>query len=92
MSIVLLGGHDRMKGDYEKMAKQLGHKVKVFTQMKPKIEKNIGNPDCIIMFTDVICHKIVNAGIRISKSKNIPLIRCHNSSMNSFMSSVEQLS
>ncbi|MFZ5945913.1 MAG: DUF2325 domain-containing protein [Bacillota bacterium] len=91
MSIVLLGGHDRMKREYEKMGEKLGHKVKVYTQMTPKMEKNIGCPDCILVFTDVISHKIVYAALKVSKSKKIPLLRSHNSSMNGFISLITQL-
>jgi hypothetical protein len=31
MSIVLVGGHDRMHREYEEIGKACGHRVKVFT-------------------------------------------------------------
>ena len=43
MSIVIVGGHDRMVGQYKKICKSYKCKCKVFTQMEADFGKKIGN-------------------------------------------------
>ena len=45
MSIVLVGGHDRMHSEYMGICSKRGHHVKVYTQMPAKFGKVIGTPD-----------------------------------------------
>ena len=42
MSIVIVGGHDRMVGQYKKICKSYKCKCKVFTQMEADFGKKIG--------------------------------------------------
>jgi len=91
MSIVVIGGHDRMKKKYQEVGSQFGCKVKVFTYDTPKLEKNIGSPDYVIMFTDVVSHKLINVALKICKKNQVPNVRLHNSSLNSIKSAFEQL-
>ena len=43
MSIVIVGGHDRMVGQYKKICKSYKCKCKVFTQMEADFGKKIGS-------------------------------------------------
>lgn len=81
MSVVIIGGHERMERIYKDTGKKHGCKVKVFTKMKGDLMKRIGTPDYIVMFTDVVSHKLVNTTMKIAKKKNIPKLRLHNSSL-----------
>ncbi|SKC81236.1 DUF2325 domain-containing protein [Maledivibacter halophilus] len=81
MSVVIIGGHERMERIYKDAGKKHGCRVKVFTKMKGDLMKRIGNPDYIVTFTDVVSHKLVNTTMKISKKKNIPNLRLHNSSL-----------
>ena len=45
MSIVIVGGHDRMVGQYKKICKSYKCKCKVFTQMEADFGKKIGLSD-----------------------------------------------
>ena len=47
MSIVIVGGHDRMVGQYKKICKSYKCKCKVFTQMEADFSKKIGCPDLL---------------------------------------------
>ena len=67
MSVVIIGGHDRMVCQYKKICKQYNCKAKVFTQMSANLSKQIGSPDLIVLFTNTVSHKMV---------------RCHTSSKN----------
>ena len=91
MSIVLVGGHDRMHAEYKRKGKQFGHEVRVYTQMPARFEKMIGSPDGIVVFTATSSHKMVKTALGYAKKKNIPVIRCHNSSSVSLESSIVQL-
>lgn len=59
MSVVIVGGHDRMVCQYKKICKEHNCKAKVFTQMPAKLGNQIGSPDLIILFTNTVSHKMV---------------------------------
>lgn len=80
MSIVLVGGHDRMHDEYKGICAKHGYQVKVYTQMPARFDKMIGNPDGIVLFTGTASHKMVYTAVKEAKRKNIPVMRCHNSS------------
>jgi len=91
MSIVLVGGLDRLHAEYKRKAKQFGHQVKVYTQMPTRFAKMIGTPDGIVVFTATSSHQMVKTALEHARKNNIPVIRCHNSSTNSFQQSIAQL-
>lgn len=91
MSIVLVGGHDKMHEEYKGICSRRGHRVKVYTQMPAKFEKLIGNPDGIVLFTATVSHKMVNIAVKEAKRKNIPVLRCHSSSASSLNGALQQL-
>ena len=51
MSVVIVGGHDRMVAQYKKICKSYKCKVKVFTHMGADFNKQIGCPDLLVLFT-----------------------------------------
>ena len=59
MSIVIVGGHDRMHCRYKEICKKFGCKCKVFTQCPADFKNQIGNPDIVIVFTGTVAHKMV---------------------------------
>ncbi len=50
MSIVLVGGHDRMHRQYKLLSKEHGHKIKIMTQMKTELTKRIGNRMVLLFY------------------------------------------
>jgi hypothetical protein len=91
MSIVVVGGHDRMHNEYKDIGSRYGHKVKVYTQMPASFNKVIGNPDVILLLTNTVSHKMVRTALKEAKRKNIPVVRCHNSSAIAMEGSVKEL-
>ena len=63
MSVVIIGGHDRMVCQYKKVCKQFNCKAKVFTQMSGSLGKQIGSPDLIVLFTNTVSHKMVKCAV-----------------------------
>ena len=47
MSIVVIGGNERMESCYKSIAKSFGYKSKIYTKMCRKMSNSIGTPDAI---------------------------------------------
>ncbi|CUX46712.1 DUF2325 domain-containing protein [Clostridium sp. C105KSO13] len=80
MSVVIIGGHDRMVCQYKKLCKQYRCKAKVFTQMSASLGKQIGSPDVIILFTNTVSHKMVRCAVEEAGRCNAEVLRSHTSS------------
>ena len=80
MSVVIVGGHDRMVCQYMKICKNYKCKAKVFTQMPAKLSSQIGSPDLIILFTNTVSHKMVKCAVADAERSKAELERTHSSS------------
>lgn len=80
MSIVIVGGHDRMVCRYKKICKEYHCKAKVFTQMSGNLKNMIGSPDLLILFTNTVSHKMVRCAVEEAEKCNADIVRCHTSS------------
>lgn len=92
MSIVIVGGHDRMVCQYKKICKSFNHKAKVFTHMSADLNKQIGTPDMFVVFTNTVSHKLVKCAMDEAKRTNAQVIRCHTSSKAALTEILENLS
>ena len=90
MSVVVVGGNDRMVSLYKTICREYKCRAKVFTQMPSEFEKQIGNPDLMVVFTDTVSHKMVRSVNQRSEKGNIPVIRIHNASANALRTALEQ--
>ena len=52
MSIVIIGGNERMVCQYTDICKDYGYKAKVFPKENGAIRKKIGCPDLMVLFTN----------------------------------------
>jgi len=76
MSVVIVGGHDRMVSQYKQICRNFKCKAKVFTQMSAEFGKQVGSPDLLVLFTNTVSHKMVRAaveGARGTRKGNGPL-------------------
>ena len=80
MSVVIVGGHDRMVTQYKEICKKHKCKAKVFTQMSADLNKQIGSPDLLVLFTNTVSHKMVKTAVEEAKKRNTEIVRCHTSS------------
>lgn len=80
MSVVIVGGHDRMVTKYKEICKKHRCKAKVFTQMSANLDKQIGTPDLLVLFTNTVSHKMVKTAVEEAKRNNTEIVRCHTSS------------
>ena len=90
MSVVIVGGHDRMVCEYKKICKNFNCKAKVFTQMSADLGNQIGRPDLLILFTSTVSHKMVHCAVAEAERKNIIVERSHSSSASALNGILEQ--
>ena len=83
MSVVIIGGNERMVCQYADICKCHGCKAKVFAKEHGSVRKKIGCPDLLILFTNTVSHKMV-------KRNNIPVARIHSSSASALHSVLEE--
>lgn len=81
MSVVIIGGNERMVCQYEKICEDYGCKAKIFPKERSGFKKKIGCPDLMILFTNTVSHKMVNSAVTEAKRNNILLERAHSSSV-----------
>lgn len=80
MSVVIIGGHDRMVSQYKEICQGYKCKTKIFTQMSSNLSEQIGRPDLIILFTNTVSHKMVKCALVQAEKSNVEVVRCHTSS------------
>ena len=80
MSVVIIGGNERMVCQYKEICKAHNFKAKVFTKMAADGKSKIGKPDLIILFTSTVSHKMVHCAIQEASRNNIAVERSHSSS------------
>lgn len=91
MSIVLIGGHDRMHENYRQVCKNYNCNIKIYTQLPARFDKVIGNPDRIVLFTSTVSHKMARTAVSQARRKKIPVIRSHSSSTAALKELLDQL-
>ena len=79
MSVVIIGGHDRMVTQYKKICKTYNCKAKVFTQMSASLEQ-IGTPDLLVLFTNTVSHKMIRCALDEVRPDTTQIVRSHTSS------------
>ena len=80
MSIVIVGGHDRMVSQYNDICKSYKCKLKLFTQIPSRFKEQIGCPDLMILFTNTVSHKMVNLAVQQAVKNGVVIARSHSSS------------
>lgn len=80
MSVVIVGGHDRMVRQYKEICEDHQWKAKVFTQMRTRLDKQIGCPDLLILFTSTVSHKMIRSVLDGIDEARTSVVRCHTSS------------
>lgn len=81
MSVVIVGGNERMIRKYKELCEEYQCKAKVFINMKNDMKNKIGDPDLLVLFTNTMSHKMVSCALTEAKKKNTRVARSHSSSM-----------
>ena len=72
MSVVIIGGNECMSRQYADVCMEHGCTAKVFPKETGPIEKKIGSPDLMILFTRTVSHKMVQGAVKAAKKNSIP--------------------
>lgn len=91
MSVVIIGGHDRMITQYKKICKNYKCKAKVFTQMSADLDKQIGQPDLLVLFTNTVSHKMIRCALDEVDRERTEIVRSHSSSQNALTEILSQV-
>ena len=81
MSVVIVGGNERMVYQYEDVCKSYGCKAKVFVKENGALKKKLGTPDLLIVFVNTVSHKMVISATQEAKRNCVPIARVHTSSI-----------
>lgn len=90
MSIVIIGGNERMECRYADICKNYGCKAKIFTKERGAVGKKMGCPDLLVLFTDTVSHKMAISAVGEAKKNNVPVARVHSSSASALHSVLQQ--
>ncbi|MGN0613972.1 MAG: DUF2325 domain-containing protein [Porcipelethomonas sp.] len=90
MSVVVIGGNDRMATRYKEICKSYKCKAKVFTQMPADFKNKLGTPDLMVVFTNTCSHKMLTSVNQESQKHNIPVARIHSASVSALKTILNQ--
>lgn len=89
MSVVIVGGNERMIRRYKELCEQYNCTAKVIVEMNGAL-RNMGIPDLLVLFTNTVSHKMVNCALSNIKGQNVSVARCHSSSMSALRSILDE--
>ena len=69
-----------MSRQYADVCMAHGCTAKVFPKETGPIEKKIGSPDLMILFTRTVSHKMVHCALAEANKGKADVVRCHTSS------------
>ena len=80
MSVVIVGGNERMVRQYKELCKSYNCNARVYTNMNAGL-KNMGSPDLLVLFTSTISHTMVRCALREARGEHVRVARSHTSSI-----------
>jgi hypothetical protein len=83
MSVVIIGGNDRMVCRYRNICREYNCEAKIYTQPKGNLECLMGNPDLIVLFTNPVAHEMIKIAKKKAQAGAIPLVQSHCASCSS---------
>lgn len=77
MSIILVGGMDRLGEKYLKVAKDLGMDLSIFSQARQNMGSKIKHADAVVIFTNKVSHQARHEAFSAAKKQGIPVFMHH---------------
>lgn len=77
MSIVLVGGMDRLGEKYHDEARRFGMDLQIFSQAGQKMETKIKNAEAVVIFTNKVSHQARNKAFNEAKRQGVPVFMHH---------------
>ena len=93
MSVVILGGIDRLKPYYLKQGRNLGFtEIKVFSKKFPDMVKRLSKFERIVICTGNVSHTMVEGTVCMTQINGIQIGRTHSSSVSAMKKCLEKIS
>lgn len=80
MSVVIVGGNERMERQYKELCGEYRCQAKVYTK-ESGMGGKVGSPDLLVLFTGTMSHKMLQGALCAVKGKGTIIARSHSSSM-----------
>jgi len=80
MSVVIVGGNERMERQYKDLCKTFRCNAKIYTK-ESGMSGKVGDPDLLVLFTGTMSHKMLQGALSAVKGKSIAIARSHSSSI-----------
>ncbi len=77
MSIVLIGGMDRLAQHYRREAKKHGHRITIFSTETSRMSSSIQGADAVVLFTNKVSHQARNKAVDSAKKQGVPVYMYH---------------
>ncbi len=90
MSVVIIGGHDRMIRKYKEICDNFKCRHKIFTHMSGDLTSKIGSPDLIVLFTSTMSHKMLKSAVTAAGKNNVKIVHSKTSSSSALTSILEE--
>lgn len=90
MSVVIVGGNERMVRKYINLCSDYNCSAKVFCKMRDGLKNKLGSPELMILLTNTTSHKMVKCALSEVKGRNTKIERCHSSSLSALRSILDK--
>ena len=90
MSIVIVGGNERMERRYKDLCEDYKCSAKVFTKPRGGLKDKLGDPDLMIFFTDTMSHKMLRGAMSELKGHKTVIEHCGSSSLSALRNVLEK--
>lgn len=90
MSVVIVGGNERMERRYKDLCEEYKCQAKVFTKPRGGLRDKVGSPDLMIFFTDTMSHKMLRGAMSELKGQSTIIEHCSSSSMSALRNALEK--
>ena len=89
MSVVIVGGNERMERQYRELCEAYRCEAKVYTK-ESGMSGKVGSPDLLVLFTGTMSHKMLQGALRAIRGKETVIARSHSGSMAALRDILEQ--
>lgn len=92
MTVAVVGGLDRLERHYTALAKEhAGLKIKVYSQLRPKMADKIASADGVVLITNLVSHNAAREVYRLARDKGLAVVPCHRASVTAMRECVDTL-
>jgi len=77
MSVVLIGGMDRLEPQYLQEAERAGVQLRVFTTARNNIAAKLKHADAVVIFTNKVSHRARHEALAAARANDIPVFMHH---------------